>query len=139
MNRDRAFSAVLSNGRIAMVKVEEEGRSFWTLPGGGVEQGETCEEAAVREAMEEVNLDVEIIRFLFAREYSAGTEYCYLAEPRLGEPQIKLGCDPELDVHEQVIKKAEWIHIAHLKDDLHVSRVIASLSEDEIVKYNIRL
>ena len=76
MNRDRAFSAVLSNGRIAMVKVEEEGRSFWTLPGGGVEQ---------------------------------------------------------------VIKKAEWIHIAHLKDDLHVSRVIASLSEDEIVKYNIRL
>jgi ADP-ribose pyrophosphatase YjhB (NUDIX family) len=46
MNRERAFSAVLSNGKIAMVKVDKKDRSYWTLPGGGVEEGESREEAA---------------------------------------------------------------------------------------------
>lgn len=137
--RDRAFSAVLSKGKIAMVQVDETERSFWTLPGGGVEEGETREEAAVREAMEETNLRIKVIRFLFEGTYSAGTEYCFLAEPQHGEDQIKLGYDPELNGNEQVLKKAAWIPIEDLKDDLHVSRVIGSLSQEEIVKYSIRL
>ena len=76
---------------------------------------------------------------MFERKYTAGTEYCYLAEPQNGEQHIKLGYDPELDVNEQVLKQAEWIQIDNLKDDLHVSRVIGSLSQEEIAKYNIDL
>lgn len=105
----------------------------------GVEEGESCEEAAVREAFEEINLDIRIVRYLFARKYTHGTEYCYLAEPRNGEQYITLGYDPELDVNEQVLKQAEWILINDLKDDLQVSRVIASLTQEEIVKYKINL
>ncbi len=139
VHRDRAFSAILANGKIAMVKVEEKDRSFWTLPGGGVEKGEKREETAVREALEEINLKIKIIRFLFARQYSAGTEYCYLAEPQTGEQHLKIGHDPELAANEQVLKHAQWIQISDLKDDLHVSRVIGALSREEIVKYNINL
>jgi 8-oxo-dGTP pyrophosphatase MutT (NUDIX family) len=139
MNRERAFSAILSNGKIAMVKVDEKDRSYWTLPGGGIEEGESREEAAVREAMEEINLDIKIVRFLFERKYAVGTEYCYLAEPANGEQHIKLGYDPEFDENEQVLKQAEWIQIDSLTDDLHVSRVIGSLSQEEIAKYNISL
>ena len=137
--RDRAFSAILSKGKIAMVQVDETDRSFWTLPGGGVEEGETREEAAVREAREEINLDITIIRFLFEGTYSAGTEYCFLAEPQHGQHHLVLGHDPELSGHEQVLKQAAWIPINELKDDLHVSRVIGSLNQEEIVKYRIRL
>lgn len=34
----------------------------WVLPGGGIDEGETPEEAAVREAKEETGLEVEIVR-----------------------------------------------------------------------------
>ena len=139
MNRDWALSAILSKGRIAMVKVVEENRSFWTLPGGGVEMGESHAEAAVREAREEINLAIKILRFLFKREYAAGMEYCYLAEPRYGEQGISIGHDPELDVNQQVLKQAAWVHIEKVKDDLHVSRVIASLSQEEMEKFKINL
>jgi 8-oxo-dGTP diphosphatase len=136
-NRDRAFSAILSNGKIAMVKVDEKDRAFWTLPGGGVEEGESREEAAVREAMEEANLGIRILRFLFQRNYAAGVEYCYLAELKNGEQHIRLGHDPELTADEQVLKQAAWIEVQTLKDDLHVSRVIESLSQEERMKYKV--
>lgn len=40
------------------------GDDFWQIPGGGVEVGETVEEAVIREMKEETGLDVEIITLL---------------------------------------------------------------------------
>jgi 8-oxo-dGTP diphosphatase len=45
---------------ILMVKNKGNGPSYYTLPGGAVEVGETLEEAAIREVKEETGLNVEI-------------------------------------------------------------------------------
>ncbi len=111
--------------------------------GGGVEKGESREKAAVRGGTRGNKFKIKIVRFLFSGgKYPAGgIEYCYLAEPPLngGEQRIKLGRDPELGAGEQVLKRAEWVPIVNLHDDLHVSQVLRSLSREEIVKYKIYL
>lgn len=49
-----------SGENLLMVKNYGENGSYYTLPGGAVEAGETLQEAAVREAKEETGLDVSI-------------------------------------------------------------------------------
>ena len=45
MTRPRACGALIHNNAILMVRHVEPTRSYWTLPGGGLEAGETPAEA----------------------------------------------------------------------------------------------
>ena len=52
----------LEDGRTGIVLIERKNPPYgWALPGGFVDYGESLEEAAVREAKEETNLDIELI------------------------------------------------------------------------------
>lgn len=56
-----AGSVVVSEGKILLCKRAIEPRKgFWTLPAGFMELGETVEEAAAREALEEAEATIEI-------------------------------------------------------------------------------
>lgn len=59
---DRDFVAgafIIKNNRVLFLKHKKYG--IWLQPGGHVEERETPDEAAIRETMEEVGLEVEIL------------------------------------------------------------------------------
>jgi len=64
------------NYRVAGVAIHDgcvllhqaEGDSFWTLPGGRAEHGETAEETIRREMREELETDVDVVRLLWIVE-----------------------------------------------------------------------
>lgn len=55
-SRDAVRAIIIANNKIALVKSEKEG--FYKFPGGGVEKGETHEQALIRETREETGLIV---------------------------------------------------------------------------------
>ena len=75
-------------GRILLVLERE----LWGYPGGRLEPGETPEQAAVREAREEVGVEVGLGRRLATREWSDGfVLHVFAAVILNGEPHASAG------------------------------------------------
>jgi len=59
---------LLQDDKILFVKHRKHSRSYWVLPGGTVEWGETLEETAKREIKEETNLEIAFGEPVFINE-----------------------------------------------------------------------
>ena len=66
--RIRVGVLILKNNHILLVEHQKENASYWLIPGGGLDFGETVAECAKREVKEETNLDIQLGRFLFSSE-----------------------------------------------------------------------
>jgi 8-oxo-dGTP pyrophosphatase MutT (NUDIX family) len=58
MPRRRASAVLLKVDRLLMVRISDQGRAWWCLPGGTIEPDETPEETIMRELREELHLRV---------------------------------------------------------------------------------
>jgi 8-oxo-dGTP diphosphatase len=58
--RVRAAVVIVENGRVALIERVRDRRTYFVFPGGGVEAGESPQQAAVREAHEELGVRVEL-------------------------------------------------------------------------------
>jgi 8-oxo-dGTP diphosphatase len=80
-------AAIFRDGRVLIVRrARAPANGLYTLPGGGVELGETLEEAVVREVREETGLEVEPValagyRQAITRDASGGVERHFVILP----------------------------------------------------------
>jgi 8-oxo-dGTP diphosphatase len=58
--RVRAGIVLLHDNKVALIERHRAGLDYFVFPGGGVDEGESPEQAAVREAMEELGIEVAI-------------------------------------------------------------------------------
>jgi 8-oxo-dGTP diphosphatase len=125
---ERVCAAIIRNGRILMVRHVHGASDYYTLPGGGIEAGETREEAVIREVQEEVGLSVSVQKQLFYEPVQPDgySNDCYLCEFHDGQEAV-LGFDPELPANAQILSGLKWFTLSEKQFDRHVSRVIEVL------------
>lgn len=85
--------AVIHEGKILLTQREDF--ETWILPSGGVEDGESLAQAAIRETKEETGLDVELTRLVgvYSRlgSWSTGHMVLFAATPVGGELKCQAG------------------------------------------------
>lgn len=60
--RVRAGIILIQDNKVALIERHRAGLDYFVFPGGGVNDGESPEQAAIREAMEELGVEVDIQR-----------------------------------------------------------------------------
>ncbi|OGS45002.1 MAG: hypothetical protein A2539_04340 [Elusimicrobia bacterium RIFOXYD2_FULL_34_15] len=112
----KEFSAggiIIESGKILLVKVKNlSGKIRWTFPKGHIEKGETVEQTAKREVLEETGYNCEIIKSLGETKYNfyRGKDFVYKkVKWFLMKPVEKLG------KHDDEIMTTRWANITEMK------------------------
>lgn len=123
---DVAYVILLSENKEKILMVKNKGKkgSYYTLPGGAVEPGETLEDAAIREAMEETGLIVEanglagVSEALFEERGHHAVFFYFHARIKGGEIGIAFP-----DEIEEVI----WMDLVQAKEYIGISGIDGSI------------
>ena len=76
----RAGIILIEDDKVALIERHRAGLDYYVFPGGGVDEGETPEQGAVREAMEELGVEVEIRKKVAIVHFGQSTQIYYLIE-----------------------------------------------------------
>lgn len=90
-------AAIVTSRLGVLVGRRRDGSPPWTFPGGKIEPGESPEDAAVRETLEETELRVRATGVIGSRVHQmTGVRIVYVAAEVSGEPGVVSACSDEL-------------------------------------------
>ena len=137
--RVRSGVLIVREGQVALIARVRDGQRYYVVPGGGVEPGESIEEAAVREALEELGVHVALGALAAIVERSERPQHYFLATIVGGTFGAGTGPEFGADVPpEKGTYRAAWLPLAALpRSDVRPRPIAAALPA--IVGGNARL
>jgi 8-oxo-dGTP diphosphatase len=118
----RVATVVERGGALLLVRHKKPDRdSYWVLPGGRLEPGETIPECAVRELAEETGLRASFSGVLYVGEFLREGRHTIDVVARVnptGDGEAILGSDPEVAAHaEPTLREVRWVSVSRLLED----------------------
>jgi 8-oxo-dGTP diphosphatase len=110
----RSAIILLENDKIALVERHRQGLHYFTFPGGHVDEGETPEQAAIRETDEELGLQVVIERLISVIWWHNQPQYYFLAKTIGGVFGTGTGAEMTHPDPEKGTYKPVWLPIQEL-------------------------
>jgi len=114
MKRVRAI--IIKDNKVLTIKRTKPDETYWVIPGGGVENKETNEEALIREIKEELGVDIKIDKLILEMDSKKietinQKEYFYFCSIEGGK--IGSGEGPEFEKGSRYIgvHDIEWLNI----------------------------
>jgi len=83
--RNRSGIILIQNDKLALIERHRNGLHYFIFPGGGIDEGESPEQAAVREAEEELGIIVEVKQKVAEIFVNENTQHYFLVEKVSGE------------------------------------------------------
>ena len=133
MNQKVVGIAFVENGKLLIVQSHKSSKTnSWTFIGGGVEEGETLIEAAIREVSEEIHNDFKIKgenlhQILSFKEHAASDHN------KIIEMNVFL-CDKKIDVSLTTNEEILHYHWYKIGEDYNISSSI----KDHFIPYAIK-
>ena len=89
MKKNRASAIIPYRGGLIVIRRikgnNENREEYYTIPGGGQEEGESIEEATLREIREELGIEVELTDKCYELESQGRKQYFFVAEYKSGQ------------------------------------------------------
>ncbi|WP_030169028.1 NUDIX hydrolase [Streptomyces sp. NRRL S-813] len=96
---DVSAAIITDGGRVLMVRRRvKEGELSWQFPAGGVEDGETAEQAAVRETLEETALTVKAVKYIGDRVHPKTGKFMAYTACEVVDGEARVADAEELDL-----------------------------------------
>lgn len=138
MSRQAARAIVIKDSQLLVMHRNKFGTEYETLPGGGVEVGESPEAAVVRELQEETSVIVSDARLVFIEESGDpyGTQFVYLCTYGSGEPMLAPDSEEAfINKLGENLYEPRWVQIADLPNLPFVSeklkaKILESLASE---------
>lgn len=83
--RTRSAAILIQDDSIALIERHRTGMHYFTFPGGGVNEGETPEQAVVREVHEELGVEVRVQRLAAKIWFRGKPQFFFLVDQVDGE------------------------------------------------------
>ena len=84
----RVAAIIVKDDKILLIHRIKNGQEYYVFPGGGVKEGESLEEALIREIKEELTLDTKVFKQIFNITNQGRDEFYFLIQEYYGTPQL---------------------------------------------------
>ncbi len=118
--RIRSAAILIQNNSLALMERHRDGLHYFTFPGGGVDEGESPEQAVIREVREELGVDVRVLGLAAEVWFRGNQQFFFLVEQVGGEfgsgagEEFASGLDPARGTYEPVWMPLEQVTVQNV-------------------------